>query len=60
MDETRNLFIKLSEGESADANMEKVSKIIARYFGSPDFRLSETKESQQDLLEAVLEEMKQI
>ena len=52
--------MKLSEGDAADTNMEKVSKIIARYFGSPDFRLSETKESQQDLLEAVLEEMKQI
>ena len=60
MDETRNLFMKLSEGDAVDTNMEKVSKIIARYFGSPDFRLSETKESQQDLLEAVLEEMKQI
>ena len=50
----------LSESANADENMDKVGKIVANYFGSSDFRLSEAKESQQDLLEAVLEEMKQI
>ena len=60
MDEAKKVFVALSESDNADEKMDKVSKIVANYFGSSDFRLSETKESQQDLLEAVLEEMKQI
>lgn len=60
MQETKDVFMTLSESANADENMDKVGKIVANYFGSSDFRLSEAKESQQDLLEAVLEEMKQI
>lgn len=58
MAETRAQFERLSDGPNADANMDKVAKIVETYFGSSEFRLSETKESQQELLEAVLTEMK--
>lgn len=58
MAETRAQFERLSDSPNADANMDKVAKIVETYFGSSEFRLSETKESQQELLEAVLTEMK--
>lgn len=58
MAETRAQFERLSDGPGADVNMDKVAKIVETYFGSSEFRLSETKESQQELLEAVLTEMK--
>jgi len=60
MSEARTIFMKLADGPNADDNMDKVSKIIETYFGSAEFRLSEAKESQQELLEAVVTEMQQL
>lgn len=46
------------DNPDADTNYAKIQKIIATYFGTSDFRLSEATEDQQDLLEAALADMK--
>lgn len=57
MDEARDLFYKMPDKPEVT---ERINKSIKDYFGTDTFRLSEAKESQQDLVEAVISDMRQI
>lgn len=60
MAEARAEYDRLAAQPDADSKFEQVARIVENYFGSAEFRLSETKESQQELLEAVVAEMKEL
>ena len=58
MTEAKNLWMKISD-TMGEAGLEKAMKIINKVFGR-DFQLSKAQPEQQDLVEVVIDELKDL